>query len=487
MLLLPGRARAEEWLRADSDHLVVFSNAGRTAITTFADQIETYDAFLRAYLGVPPGGPRQQKLRVYLLAHGSDVKVLWPSSGTVAGFYDHSADEPFLVVTYQRPRIKTDANKDEVKADGTAYHEYTHFFQQAHFPSGYPGWVIEGYAQFLQTIRVENGSVVLGHSSPGLVWFAQQAWLPWDKVLRGSTGTIARDEWFPFYGQAWVLTHYMMSDPTRAAAFNRYLVAVSQGGDPVTSLTAALGVDLPTLSRQLQQYYRDVLRVQRIGWRMPTPPTVTVTPLSPAEAALILPDARSRYFVRDNDKADFVAKLRAAAAPFGSDRFALLAAARADAKYGDAKRAEATLAPLLAAHPDDADALLLRARARLRQADESKDPAAADAYRRAAAGDLDAALAAGSTDPLTYYYAATVREHQPDYPTRTDIAYLGKALQLEPQSQEIRLSTADALLKVKRRAEAMLLLQPLLNDPHDDDARKSATKLLERYPETTAR
>lgn len=478
-LTMPSPARAEEWLRADSAHLEVYSNAGRTAIESFTRKIETYDAFLHLLLGVPPG-PQQDKLHVYLLASDGDMKILWPAGG-FAGFYDGSGDEPMLVVHYTRVRQAITKGETASDADDTAFHEYTHFFQQAHFPTGYPGWVIEGYAQYLQTIRFDDDAVELGHGGQSFVWRLMATWLPWDKVLRASTGTLARDQWNAFYGQAWLLTHYLSSDPQRAVAFNRYLVKVANGGDPVTSLTDALGIDLSTLSQRLERYYKSPIEVQRIKWHLDERPAVAIQTLSPAQAALVLLDARTRYFVGDKDRAAFVDKVRAIAARYPDDRFALLAAARVDMKYGDAARADATLAPLLSANPNDADALLLRARARMRRAEAEKDAGAKEALLRDARRDLNAAMTARPDSPEILYYQALVRKGEAGYPGPNIIIVLAHALELRPQAKHIRLELGQALLMANRRQDAMNVLQSLLNDPHDEDSKKEAEAIIGKY------
>lgn len=481
-IVLPPPAAAEEWLRADSDHLEIYSNAGHSAVEGFARKIETYDAFLRVLLGVPDAPPGS-RLHVYLLASEADMKTLWPAGG-FAGFYDASGDEPMLVVRYNRVRQATTQGLTGSDADDTAFHEYTHYFQQAHFPASYPGWVIEGYAQYLQTIRIDPDAIVVGHGAQTLTNRLKATWLAWDEVLRGTTGALARDKWNAFYGQAWLLTHYLSSDPQRAAAFNRYLVAVAKGGDPVRSLTDALGTDLATLNDELMRYYRAPLRVQRFAWTPPAGHPATIVPLQGGEAALRLLDARTRYFVAEADRPAFVEKVRSTASHYLQDRFALLAAARVDAKYGDADRAATTLAPLLADGRRDADALLIRGTARMRQATAAKDDAAAAPLWREARTDLRAAVDERPDDPQLLYRLASASRNETTWPTAGTIAMLARALELSPQSEATRLALGEALLKVGRRGDARLVLQSLLNAPHDDYGKKAATGLLEKYPGT---
>lgn len=479
-IVLPAPAAAEEWLRADSDHLEIYSNAGHSAIEGFARKIETYDAFLHVLLGVSDAAPGP-RLHVYLLASDADMKTLWPAGG-FAGFYDASGDEPMLVVRYNRVRQATTQGMTGSDADDTAFHEYTHYFQQAHFPASYPGWVIEGYAQYLQTIRIDPDAIVVGHGAQTLTNRLKASWLPWDEVLRSTTGTLARDKWNAFYGQAWLLTHYLSSDPQRGAAFNRYLTAVAKGGDPVRSLTEALGTDLPTLNNELMRYYRAPLRVQRFAWTPPAGRPTTVAALQGGEAVLRLLDARTRYFVAEADRPAFVEKVRAIAARYPQDRFAMLAAARVDAKYGDADRAATTLAPLLADGKRDVDALAIRGMARMRQAAAAKDATAAAPLWREARTDLRAAIDERGEDPELLYRLALTSRNEPTWPTKGTIAMLARALELSPQSEAIRLTLGEALLKAGRSNDARLVLQSLVNDPHDSDGKKTATALLEKYP-----
>ena len=42
-------------------------------------------------------------------------------------------------------------------------HEYVHYFMMQHFPAAYPRWYVEGYAELLATLRLnEDGSFFVG-------------------------------------------------------------------------------------------------------------------------------------------------------------------------------------------------------------------------------------------------------------------------------------------------------------------------------------
>ena len=59
---------------------------------------------------------------------------------------------------------------------------------------------------------------------------------------------------------------------------------------------------------------------------------------------------------------------------------------------------------------------------------------------------------------------------------------LARALEIRPQSEAIRLTLGEALLKAGRQRDARLVLQSLLNAPHDGYGKKAATELLAKYP-----
>ena len=449
--------RTGDWQRAESPHFIVYSQGGEAGLRAYAETLETFDTLLRWKHGLPLGAPPPRKLEIYLVKGLGQMREVHPAaSDTLGGFYS-AGDEAIYAVA-----------KREKTSDYVVKHEYVHHFMFQYAPYGYPGWLTEGYAEYFMTVEIEGRKIEVGRFNEGRA----------SNLLRGDWISLAAlmgkrasdlpddDQRAMFYAQAWLLTHYLMSDPGRYAQMVAYMRAVGEGGDPVKAMEAATGQSLPVLEKTLRTYLRGGLQYATLEGLVGARPEIAISRLPASADALLLVDLRLRAGIEGEtfDKPALLKAVRAAAARHPGDPFAELVEARAALLLGEHAAGWTILERYLSARPDDVEALVLAGQTRLDEGDA--DPARqAELYK--AAGSLLAR--AYRLDPdryqtLTAY--AQSRSLDPKYPSDNVLNVLAQAQALAPQVSGVNLRTAEALMMRGRDAEAAALLRPLANRPH---------------------
>ena len=82
----------------------------------------------------------------------------------------------------------------------------------------YPGWYVEGYAEYFATVRFSARSIDIGQFSRGRVAAITGQWLPIERIISAGPMGLNRGQMGAYYAQSWLLTHYFYSNPERQAA-----------------------------------------------------------------------------------------------------------------------------------------------------------------------------------------------------------------------------------------------------------------------------
>ena len=465
-LLLPSAARAE-WLQVTSPNFILYTDTAPASAKRYAETLEMFDAVLRDRHGLPVGTPARRKLPIYLLRRDDDMRRISPGiSSTIAGFYMSELEDTFAVATETR------------RANSTLLHEYVHHFMLAHFPYNYPGWLIEGYAEYFMTFKLDAENFEIGNVNQNRAnWLSQVNWIPFDLILKSRSGELKTNEQRAmYYAQSWALTHYFLRDPGRRKQLDAYIKAVGAGADPVQAMKDASGQTPASLSKTVRSYLTRGFPYQRFGRGTLAAPAITVTELPPGSGDLLLMAQRIKGDNGEDapqDKTDGPVRLaaaRKAAAASPGQRLAHVVQARAEIKLGDLAVADRLLTAQLEKTPQDAEVLEVLAQQRLKAAEA--EPNTPEGAKRATALRAEARAFAGrahKADPNHYQTLiayAQGREGAAGYPKDNDLEVLRDALELAPQVDSLRLKTAQALAHREKWAEAARVLRPLAFDPH---------------------
>lgn len=467
MLLMASPARAE-WLKAETEHFVVIGDTSRGAINDYARKVERFHSMLAMFLPPEQDDVVAPKLWIYLADGHDDMSQIWPTIGnSVGGFYSRNEDRIFAVVDVTNP-----------DSDNTLFHEYGHHYMFQYHNAAYPGWFVEGFAEYFAPSDMRMGRIQYGLYRPGRMNSLTQTngWIPMEEVLRSRpTGRSAR-QGAAYYAQAWALTHYMLGDPDRRRQLSAYLAGVARGEEPIEALATHIGRTPDELGRELRSYLSRGITVYTLQQALPVA-TVTVTALPRSTGDVVWLDLRSARPLGDAGPG-LLAEAQITASRNPDDRLPAVVVAKLQRETEDRDGARQTLARLLAANPADAEAQWLMGVVLSEQADVSEDDALGRQLRRQAQSHLAAAYEA---DPLDYrVYLAMLRNRRvaPGFPTDNDVIIAESAWRLAPQLGSTAFEAAQLLMHRERYLEAAYVLAPLANNPHGGDGLDSVRTLL---------
>lgn len=464
--LWPAAASAD-WLRAETDRFIVYGRGREAPLRDYAVKLTTFDTILRMMSPVPRR-PVERKLEVYLVGNEAELRRIGPGlTSGVRGFYTAGPDGTFAVA--QRSGQGLDA-------DDVLFHEYGHHFMLENFPAGYPGWFIEGWAEYFMTTEIVGSTVkVGGYNTNRAYWLFNASWLPMEDVLAKSPLEIPKDRRHLYYSQSWLLMHYMRSDPSRAKQLNEAIFAIAQGGEPLPTMLKATGMSVAELTKTLRSYrslpgfkFTDVVKA---------PPEVTITRLPDSADDLMLDHLR---LVAQRDlevDTDFLADVRRRAARWPNDRYAELVWAAAEFKHGDVTAGEAIIRRRLDADGNDVEALLLAGAGQLSAG--LRQPETGVARAKAARPYLIKAHKLDESDYRVLLAYAVSRTAEPGFPNENDLNALLKARSLAPAVDTITVMAGQALLHHGEAKQAAGLLAIVANNPHGGPLAAQARALMQ--------
>lgn len=458
----PARA---DWLRAESANFIVYSQGDEAALRRYVRNLETFDLTLRLRMGLPLDETAARKLPIYLVHDVRELRQINPRTGeSVAGTYFPVGEDIFAASLHDR-------DMDYL------LHEYFHHFSyQMGVTSGYPGWLVEGLAEYYMTAEIGPDAVTFGGYNQGrVIGLLASDWLPLEDLLTKRFSEVERDERASYYPLSWLLTHWFMSDDARRAQLQAYLADLQRGVGSVEAMQRATGLNLAELRLQLRRYRRLPLTTYHAAF---PEPAITVTRLPPSADDLLLIGQRLKVGVVESERAATAALVRRLAARHPDDPFALLQLAHGELHFGQADIGEGLLQHLVERDPANVEALqLLAARLIERAADE---PEAATDHLGRARSHLARAYESDPGQYYTLHLLARSREGAPDYPTENDLATWERAFLYAPQLSAIRLGLARALMLAGEHREAVVILRPLANGAHGGRGSEIATLLMER-------
>lgn len=475
LLALPATARAD-WYEASTPHFLVYADRDPEKLKAFATNLERLDRAIRLMVG---GGNAEMsnasRVTVFTVDDVTAVQKLYGSK-LAAGFFIPRASGSVAIV----PEQGAGGGDLALKPLQILLHEYAHYLMYSLDPdTGYPSWLIEGFAEFNATARFgKDGSVTLGE--PPLyrgISIMSDRGLPMEKLLTVDSKTLDRGEMDAFYGRAWLLTHYLrLGAPQRSTQLGAYVAALKAGKS--TREAAKVFGDLKQLDGELEVYKKRHLAISTLPGAQLAIGPVTVRKLSAAAAATMDVRIRSKVAVNPETAPVIYADAKRAAAPYPGDPDAQLVLAGAALDASDYEGARAAVDRALATDPKLVRALTYGATARMLAARKAKDmrPETWDAVRTIL-------LTANRIDPrdpmpLWLYY----RSYAGQGITMPEIAKdgLNSAFLLAPYDYTLRLTNAAMYLGERNGAGARTVLLPLVNDPHSGERGKLAAALVEK-------
>lgn len=454
-----------DWHDAKSKHFIIYADERPDKLLEFATRLEKFDRAVRFVRGMDdPAVGDGNRLTVFVLPTATAVqKLVGDKSGFIAGYYIPRASGPLAFV----PKKTGTGAAWDLNADTVFFHEYSHHLMMQVLERPLPEWVIEGFAEFMATVRFEkDGSVGLGAPANHRAWglFEGQA-LPLDVLLSGNYSKITVEQRESIYGYGWLLVHYLTFEPARRGQLDRYADALTKGVAPLDAARQTFG-DLEQLKRDLRGYLtRRRMSYLRISGNQLQPGPIDVRSMSAGGAKVILLRAQSKSGVDQKTAEPLAQQIRAIQARFPGDELVEATLAEAELDAGRATAAEAAADRALKANPRNTEALVLKGRAIAERAEKATGPERSALFDQArktfiAANKIDPE----DPEPLMEFYHAFAQ--QGTRPTANAIAALHYASDLAPQDPGLRMNSAMQYLVEGKAKEARRALAPVAYNPH---------------------
>lgn len=472
-----------EWRKAETARFVVYGDIDQRSLTEAAQELELYDSVLRFLHGIDVDSVPPRKLPIYLVRDTAMMRQVSPDiSEMIRGFYSANDDDIFAIAINERPDRRSAGAFRIEPTKQTLLHEYAHHFMLDSSAAGYPAWLTEGYAEYFSTADLSSSQIRVGlHSPERGYWLTQGRWLSLNDILTKRPGDFRTGEQqVQFYAQSWLLTHWFMSSVERAPMLVAYINNMRQGMDSVAAFEVATGKTLSEMEAEQHRYVRQPVAIKVFPANQFARPVVTVTTLTAGESDLLLLSLRLDLPLEDDEAVQALAQVRSRAARYPNTPFAQHALARAEAKYGDGNRAEAILQQLIQADPNDAEALNILGQIRIDKADDADADADRSALMREARAYLARSYASDPNRYQTLFALARTRMTSLSFPTDNDMTTLLAAYDLAPQVDSVRFMAAQARMMRGEYVEAIILLEPLVSDPHGGEGVTAARALIDQ-------
>lgn len=474
-LFLAAAPAAAEWLEASSDHFVIYSDQQEKVVKGFAERLERFHAALGQMFGTPASKPGpSNRVTVYVLPSAAKVrKVLGTGERYLDGVYIPRAGGSVALI----PRLHKTSSFGMTR-ETVLYHEYAHHFMHNLTSRSYPRWFTEGFAEFFANVQFkDDGSVVIGtaanYRAPELF---NAVHVPIRKFLSfdGGVGD-SNSHYTAFYGQSWVLFHYLRMDPERGGQWARYVNLLGEGRAALDAAEGAFG-DLDKLEKDMNRYMRRGTLNARIvpGTALTTGP-IAIRRLRPGEAEMMPTMIESNVGVTREEALELVPGARKVAGRHPDDAAVLTALAEAEFDAGNDDAAIAAADAALAIDPQQVNAHIQKGYALSHKVESGALPK--EAWKDARIQFVKAnGVEHDHPVPLVQFYLTYVM--QGERPTKNAIDGLEWAMQLAPFDASLRWLVAQEMVADKRYEEAAQVLGPLAYNPHPGKDTEEALQLL---------
>jgi hypothetical protein len=462
-LILTTPARAV-WREATSDNFIVYSDGSESELVSFTQRVEKFDRVLRIMTGLQQP-PAPVKVRIYLVDGANVVREMDPRHRNLAGLYTLRLGGGFAIVDRDKAR-----NEYSTDGETVLYHEYSHHYMAQYFPSAYPVWYQEGFAEYFASVKFnKDGVAEIGRPEMArLPALYNETWLSTRQLMTDTLEDLPEKDWGKFYAQGWLLTHFLFSSHDRHDQFRQYLILRSQGVAHDEALQKSFNLNDEQLGALLRHYFDkgNVVIKRLTAATLTQEPKVSVRTLTQPEADCLLLTVRIELGVSDAEKKKLLEQVRAKAQRLTGSEYAQIMLGEAEARYGDRALAQTLFQAQVAATPNNRRAMLDLAMLEL-QSDQDDHAARLAADRRARslaakANRLD------PNDPEALYLFYRSFAHEDNGPNQNAIDALAQAYLSLPQCQQYALAQARQDLHDGKADRAVEVLKPIAYSPHGE-------------------
>jgi len=473
-------ATAKDWIKAESEHFVAFSDIGETRTRDYLRELESFKFLAEMLLGSSrQSAVSAAKFTMYFLSDNKMLDVVRPGlSKNYAGVYFHCSEGALNFGVMQETMDSSNGDPALV----IAQHEYAHHLMFSHLAYFVPRWYVEGFADYLSTVVLRRGKFDVGAGNGGRIYTLtdQRGWIDFRILLdtkkymeQLKNKKVDEDR---FYAQSWLLTHYMLADSDRTKAFNQYFEKVGRGGDPIATFESTTGIEVNKLESILKRYYTK-LALLRVGVPEIPESSIVISKLASEQNDYILENAALQTCPNQDQGKQILEKLRAMRNKHAKEIEFRLTIARAELLYGDNAALRADLEDLVLADPLNFTAHYLLGRTYF-EISNSKNTEA-DLLERAKQELINAYKLDKFNAPNMYYLARTLNAtNEGDAPSKSLANAASGATYLMRSVYEYAILAADISMRSGNREQAIRSLQPFACNPHNPTQAAGVSRII---------
>jgi len=385
-IVVTGQRATSPWVRAESAHVVVVSNAARADVALFVEHLERLDALLRTYTadyGAVGAGPEPKLELIYLDDNRELDRVTQDRPTGSIGLFRECAGgvQGFLVHTDALTPVTDDKLATTPMHEGLFYasQAYARHFLYRHTDVRAPSAWIEGFSSYIGGVRFGSKQMVIGRTPPGIgryfafrdeghVYNLEYSDMLGPDPYKNLSDTRAMAARVEYEARAWILAHYILGSGERRQHLGGFLNAVHKGADPAVALHDAFGLDVDKVSTDLWRYRLQAAKVLRVEMPFKVRPEITFKTMSATSGEFVLADTVLKACPARAQGESLLRTLTTDAAKVPNVDAGQLALSRARVDWGDPAEALPWLQKAARRADASADVLVLLARANLKLA-----------------------------------------------------------------------------------------------------------------------
>lgn len=475
-LLLAPAAQAE-WIEVSSDHFVILGTQSEESLSQFAERLELLHAAMARVLRLPAGKPSpSNRVTIFVVSDDDEVQRLTKIRNRfLTGIYLPRAGATVALV----PTLRRSQSEFQLSGETVLYHEYAHHVLAGMTARTFPRWFVEGFAEFYAGVKfLPDGSVGIGAPATHRAYELGRgvAKIPINRLLDFDGGTdITRTSGNTFYGQSWLLYHYLQFEPERNGQLEQYQALLAAGETALAAAEGAFG-DLAKLDKDLRLYnLRRSINYAVISRAALSTRAIRVRSLAPGEAAVMPARIRSDVGLTESEAMQLVPEVREVASRFPDDPAVLTVLAEIELKAGNADATIEAADRALAIDPTQVDAHIQKGYALAQKI--RADTLPKDSWNEVRREFLRAnKIENDHPIPLVRYYLTYLEKGEP--PTPSAVKALEWAMVLAPFDTQVRWLVVQQMINDDRLQDAALTLAPLAYSPHPGEHTAEALQLL---------
>ncbi|HEY5809646.1 MAG TPA: DUF1570 domain-containing protein [Povalibacter sp.] len=472
------RSHAADWIRAQTDHFVVYSNVGASTTKEYLEQLEGFKYLAELLLGSGSGSAAAStRFTLYLFDDQEVLKTVRPEFNQyIGGVYLHCVEGAQAYVW--RPSASFSGQDPGLTI---LLHEYSHHVMFSRMRRFYPAWYVEGFAEYLSTVTLRNGTFAVGRANEERLaqltndrsgWIDSAVML--DPKQLAAAQEAKRVNLFQFYAQSWLLTHFMLSDSKRAQGFNEYFERVGRGEDALSGFSNATGIAPADLERLLRSHLRKMPGVKVSVPQLPDT-AITIVPLQKEQDDYLLEASVIRTCPGETHGKKLLESLRAKRPQHQGDITFRTELSRAELLFGDADVARRDLEILAATDGATFDVFYLLGRSYENAAQRNAEER--DNFTNKASAEFLTAYKMDKLNaPNLYFLSRTLDDG--GTPNKGVLnASMGAAV-LAPSVHAYAINAAVVSLRADNPDAAIRVMQPFASDPHNPTSAARVTAMI---------